>query len=1022
MRTRLTTFAALAGAAFALPAWSANPPTIEAVSVAELSLSKGVSARGDSMGSMLSGNGTFVVFTSSAGDLVPGDHQKGVLDLYLRNRSNGLVTLISLNASGTGGGNGHSAYATFTPDGRYMAFESLASNLVTNDMNEVSDVFVRDVVSGMTRLVSVNAAGTGSGDGASSNPVITPDGRYVAFVSAATDLVADDTNGIPDVFVRDLQTGVTTLVSVGAQAAYVGSSQSDSPVISTNGQFVAFTSTATNLVTGATNWLGEVYVRDLVAGTTSWASSNAVAVFNAATGSVSNRSTSSSGPVLTEDGRCLAFKTYTRYNPSGTTDWSRVFFISRWDRETRAVDLVATNVHGSMEGFPDPPGPAMTPDGRFIAYSGPVSTNSTSDVFIWDAQNGATTLASVAMDGVSAADGFADTPTLTPDGRYVTFVSNATNLVPNTISREFRVYRRDLQSGVTTLVTMDEDGAAAGEGDAAIPTVSDDGRWVALDSRTEDLVAGDKNDAFDVFVRDTVVGQTELVSLRDLGLTSVTGNGFSSVSPNCLSADGRYLVFVSQASDLVPNDTNGFQDVFVRDLQAGSQTLVSMATDGTQADSLSHSPVISADGRSVAFLSSATNLAGQVTNRQDNVYVRDLVAGMTTLASVSTNGVGGGNGASSLPSISADGSRVAFQTLANNLAVRNTQSYQNIVVRDLEAGRTHLVSSNWTSGSRPVISADGRFVVFFAQSPGYNLVASDLQDGTTTVVTTNLNYPVISANSRILAARFEAYLRSPPNQLLLHDLIQQTNIVIAFPGTAPETPAGSRAMSLSFDGRFVALANRGPIAGSDTNGVTDVFLYDGQTSTTTLVSRNRDGTGAGNGESDAPSISADGRFVVYRSFASDLVSEDTQGQSHIFLYDRLSGRNALISRSQDGTTGGNDFSSTPVISANGKRVVFRSTVDDFVTGDFNQTQDVFLYHVVAAPWVEVLGPSANGTITLQWDVNPGETYRIQHKGDLQETSWKDSPGQVTIVGSRASWTEPTTASPGQRFYRVVVVE
>jgi Tol biopolymer transport system component len=912
-----------------------------------------------------------------------------------------------------------------------MAFESLASNLVTNDMNEVSDVFVRDVVSGMTRLVSVNAAGTGSGDGASSNPVITPDGRYVAFVSAATDLVADDTNGIPDVFVRDLQTGVTTLVSVGAQAAYVGSSQSDSPVISTNGQFVAFTSTATNLVTGATNWLGEVYVRDLVAGTTSWASSNAVAVFNAATGSVSNRSTSSSGPVLTEDGRCLAFKTYTRYNPSGTTDWSRVFFISRWDRETRAVDLVATNVHGSMEGFPDPPGPAMTPDGRFIAYSGPVSTNSTSDVFIWDAQNGATTLASVAMDGVSAADGFADTPTLTPDGRYVTFVSNATNLVPNTISREFRVYRRDLQSGVTTLVTMDEDGAAAGEGDAAIPTVSDDGRWVALDSRTEDLVAGDKNDAFDVFVRDTVVGQTELVSLRDLGLTSVTGNGFSSVSPNCLSADGRYLVFVSQASDLVPNDTNGFQDVFVRDLQAGSQTLVSMATDGTQADSLSHSPVISADGRSVAFLSSATNLAGQVTNRQDNVYVRDLVAGMTTLASVSTNGVGGGNGASSLPSISADGSRVAFQTLANNLAVRNTQSYQNIVVRDLEAGRTHLVSSNWTSGSRPVISADGRFVVFFAQSPGYNLVASDLQDGTTTVVTTNSDYPMISSDSRILTARYEYMLFTPPdvrerlNLLLFHDLTQRTNIQISFLSpinSAPETPAVSRPMRVSSDGRFVALASRSPIAGPDTNGVTDVFVYDAQTFTTTLVSRNRDGTGAGNGDSDVPSISADGRFVAYRSVASDLVPEDTHGQSHIFLYDRLSGGNTLISRNQDGATGWNGFSSAPVISANGKRVVFHSTVDHLVAGDFNQTQDVFLYHAIAAPWVEVLGPSASGAITLQWDANPGETYQVQRKGDLREAVWEDCPGQISIVGSKASWIEPTTASPGQRFYRVAVVE
>ena len=97
-------------------------------------------------------------------------------------------------------------------------------------------------------------------------------------------------------------------------------------------------------------------------------------------------------------------------------------------------------------------------------------------------------------------------------------------------------------------------------------------------------------------------------------------------------------------------------------------------------------------------------------------------------------------------------------------------------------------------------------------------------------------------------------------------------------------------------------------------------------------------------------------------------------------------------------------------------------MDDLVTGDFNQTQDVFLYQVVAAPWVEVLGPSASGAITLQWDANPGETYRVEHKTGLDESTWNDCPGEVTYAGPKASWVEPTTASPGQRFYRVVVIE
>src|SRR2546427_76073 len=163
-------------------------------------------------------------------------------------------------------------------DGRFVVFESAASNLVTNDSNGASDIFLRDLASGTTTLVSVNTSGSGVGNGASSNPAITPDARFVVFESAADNLTANDTNGIADVFMRDLETGTTKLVSVAAHDAAGGTSASHSPAITPDGRYIAFVSTATNLVAGVTNTYGEVYVRDMENSTTFWAGTNVAAI------------------------------------------------------------------------------------------------------------------------------------------------------------------------------------------------------------------------------------------------------------------------------------------------------------------------------------------------------------------------------------------------------------------------------------------------------------------------------------------------------------------------------------------------------------------------------------------------------------------------------------------------------------------------------------------------------------------------------------------------------------------------
>src|SRR6059036_2743086 len=186
---------------------------VQAVSLANPSIPATDGGNSDSSGSDISADGRFVLFLSSASNLSTNDDGGRFVDVFLRNRTNNTTTLVSVNLTGAGGGNGHSVSPVISTDGRYVAFESEAANLVANDTNGVSDVFVRNLQSGTTTLLSVNSSGTGAGNGASTSPAISADGRYVAFVSAASDLVDNDSNAAWDIFVRDLQAGTTALAS-----------------------------------------------------------------------------------------------------------------------------------------------------------------------------------------------------------------------------------------------------------------------------------------------------------------------------------------------------------------------------------------------------------------------------------------------------------------------------------------------------------------------------------------------------------------------------------------------------------------------------------------------------------------------------------------------------------------------------------------------------------------------------------------------------------------------------------------
>lgn len=354
------------------------------------------------------------------------------------------------------------------------------------------------------------------------------------------------------------------------------------------------------------------------------------------------------------------------------------------------------------------------------------------------AQTPVVTRVSVATGNVEA-NGSSAKPAISSDGRWVAFESGASNLAPGDTSFYSDVFVHDRQTGTTTRVS-DAPGGNTAIGDSQNAAISANGRWVAFDSYSGDLVPGDTNSAYDVFVHDRQTGTTTRVSVGPGG-AQTTGNGFSESFPS-ISADGRWVAFASRAINLVPNDTNTFSDVFVHDQQTGATTRVSAGPGGSQANNASISAAISADGRWVAFESLASNLVSGDTNGTNDVFVYDRHTGVTTLESVGVPNLLYG---ARHPSISADGRFVAFESNAP-LVTGDTNFQTDVFVRDRLTGAISRVSVSSTGlqgndeSNKPAISADGRWVAFESRSTSlianktrrsYDIFVHDRQTGVT---------------------------------------------------------------------------------------------------------------------------------------------------------------------------------------------------------------------------------------------------------------------------------------------------
>ena len=391
--------------------------------------------------------------------------------------------------------------------------------------------------------------------------------------------------------------------------------------------------------------------------------------------------------------------------------------------------------------------PAISGDGRVTAYDSvatnlvPNDTNHVADVFVHDAATGRTERMSVSTDGRQGNDD-SQSPTVSRRGRFVAFDSSSSNLVQGDNNQLLDVFVRDRAADTTTLASVGLNGNS-GNASSFGASISASGRFVAFVSDASNLVPGDTNHVRDVFVRDLVAGSTALVSVA----SDETLQNSDAALP-AIDADGTRVAFPSFATNLVPGDTNGQFDVFVRDLAGGTTVRASTATDGTEGNQSSTYAAISGNGQFVGFASNASNLVPNDTNDRQDVFLHDLATSRTFRVSVTATGaqangqsVGPGvrGGSAWGPAINFDGTRVAFDSVATNLVAGDTNTCQpffpdpgqcpDVFVRDLRARTTIRVSvaSDGSQGNDastdPAMDGSGRTVSFF--SAASNLVGGD---------------------------------------------------------------------------------------------------------------------------------------------------------------------------------------------------------------------------------------------------------------------------------------------------------
>jgi Tol biopolymer transport system component len=913
-------FAWVTAAAWAMPALAVNDAfpmsyTVEPAAISDTANGDSTTEYGgDDSRRHISNGGRFSVFTSKAHDLIPGHSgPQNTSNVFLYDGQTGSITLVS-HAFGmvTTGGNGDSLRPVLSGDGRRVAYHSSSTNLIAGYSGfATSNVYLYDVTTGQTSLIS-HAVGsnTTGGGGRSGSPVFSSDGSRLAFGSDSRNLVVGFSGNSSNIYLYDVARETTTLISHAAGSATTGGNEdSHSYVINADGRLVAYTSDSTNLVAG---YSGEGF-------------SNAY-VFNAATGATTLVSHAIGTPTQSGNGH------------SGN--------------------------------------PVLTPDGRQLVYGsgarnlvGGFTGNPNSNVYLHNVATGVTALLShVAGNPSQGGNGNSGSAAISSNGRRVVYVSSATDLVSGFSGfRNDNVYLLDLPTGATSLVSRRADARThGGNGQGSQPSITADGALVLYRNTSTDLIPNFSGGGWpNLYLFDVANALTTLVSHAAVGPTT-TGNLDSSEA--VISRDGTRVLYRSTSTDLEENtqDNNGRSDAVLYSVEDTINRYISRidpsapprtGTGGSRVGpgrDVSRRQ-ISADGRYAIFSSEASLVPSQSsTPGVRNIYLFDVLSGGLTLVSHAAGAPQtGGDRNSGGAVLSADGRRVAYASAATNLV-------SGLSGEIGDAFRFHIFLYDVATGETTLVSHAAEAVNVRA-----NLGADDF------ALSADGGHVAFTSASTNLVSGFSAPT-SGPRHVYLYDVGTRVTKLVSHAAGAPTTAGNNDSVHpmISADGTRVAYQSRATtlVSGfSGPTGIWNIYVYSAASDETSLVSH---GTGqitaSGSSHSSEAVISADGSCIAYTSSAENLVSDfSSNGQSNIFVFQVGTELNSLVSRAaRSPTRAGNGQSEEPVVSADCHRIAYTSFATNLISGFSGVAGNVYLHDVpagVTALVSHVAGAPRQGT-------------------------------------------------------------
>lgn len=777
-------------------------------------------------------------------------------------------------------------------DGRYVVFDGLVAGLSDADDDRFLSVFVKDRLTGAVTLASRGGAGVLTTW--SSARGISDDGGRVLFATPAG-IAADDTNAAPDLYVRDIAAGTTTLVSRRNGAAGSAIGAVDDGVLSGNGRHVAFATDAGDADPTVTDGNGadDVYVRDIGAGTTALASRGAAAI-----------AVGGNDPSLSDDGVVVAFTTSAPLAGALDTNGGADAYVRVVPPPSSTQLASRTNGGGGAPATGGAVEAVISGDGSTVAWSttatdvGNGDTTPLSDIHRSVLGSGTTTLVSRNAGG-DPGNGDSSDPTISDDGRTVGFVSDAANLdqfFPDTNPGEDAFVRRTAVNE-TELSTRRGPGEVQPGADVRAISLSGDGTQLVIAGGA--TLAPDLDPRFEhVVVRDqgSLPRRTETVS-RPAGtaaIVSADGPAHLDDARRAMSADGRYVVFTADQPGLAgaaPQVSSAYR----RDLVTGAVVPVALGAGGTIVTA--RALAVSDDGSRVLFATVAA-LDPADGNGSTDLYLRDLTAG-TTLLATRADGVAGAvqNGATQRGDLSGDGRRVAFSTTATNLGNGDTSNVASVHVRDLTAGVTLLASRGQGAGGAVntaladdvSLNQDGGVVAFSSSGPGYG-------DGGAGV----------------------------NRQIHVRDLAAGTNVLASASAGGVQGDAFSVRPSLSADGRTVAFDTSAKnLMADDTDTFSDVVVKDLATGVVLLASR-ADGAAGANMPAavSGPSLSADGSRVAFISGAATLDPSAPMSGRAAYVRDLGAGTTRVVSHRTSETRGTDPDATQVALSADGGCAAF----------------------------------------------------------------------------------------------------